>query len=45
MLSYLLESKEQCGHWKLDCSSSQVQWWSSLTEAPEEVSKFLQRLV
>jgi len=43
--TYRKKLYEQCGHWKLDCSSSQVQWWSSLTEAPEEVIKFLQLLV
>ena len=35
-------AKEQYGHWKIDCKCSEVMWWSSLSEAPPEVIKFLQ---
>jgi len=36
---------EQFGHWQLQRTSSEINWWSSLNEAPIEVTQFLQLLL
>lgn len=36
---------EQYGHWQLQCNHTDVNWWSSLNEAPVEVTQFLQLLL